>query len=273
MSSLREECGITGVIGIKEASRLIHLGLYALQHRGQESCGIISLENSSYYEHRAHGLVADAFSKTTLENLHGDTGVGHVRYATHGKLHSRNIQPFVLESQFVGPTAIAHNGNLTNAQLIKTELEKTGSVFTTTSDSEVFTHLIARSQQPTLIQRLQTSLPQTLGAYSLVIANPSGLYGVRDPFGFRPLVIGQLNDGWILASETCALDLIGASVYREVEPGEMVIIDQDGVQSLCPFPRRPRRAALAQRSRARPLLETAFCRRGETRRHGSGDFQ
>ena len=229
-----EACGVMGVFGHPEASNMVYLGLYALQHRGQESCGITSSDSESLHAIKRMGLVADAFGAEELAKLPGSLAVGHVRYSTAGGTSLRNAQPITVEYAR-GGMAVAHNGNLTNAEILRSELEAYGSIFSTTADSEVIVHLIARSSGRRFAETVVDSLKRVQGAYSLVLMNEKQLIGVRDPAGFRPLVIGKLGDAYVLASESCALDLLDADFVREVEPGEMVVIDQFGLQSLKPF--------------------------------------
>ena len=235
----KEECGIMGVIGDIEASNLIYLGLYALQHRGQEACGIVTLKDKETTveprDFKALGTLADQVSATELKKLSGDIGIGHVRYSTQGGRLIQNIQPFIFRTPHHGPVAIAHNGNLTNGELLRKELEESGSIFTTTTDSEVFIHLLAKSREKRLRYRISEVMNKVRGAYSLVLVAKDRLYGIRDPFGFRPLVLGKKNHTWILASETCALDLIGAEYLRDVAPGEVVRLSRDGIQSFFPI--------------------------------------
>ncbi|MCK6505494.1 amidophosphoribosyltransferase [Myxococcota bacterium] len=238
-----EECGVFGILGDSEAANLAYLGLHALQHRGQEGAGIAATDGSTIRLVRGQGLVGDVFGGPEIAGLRGHAAIGHVRYSTTGEDSLRNVQPFVVRYQR-GQLAIAHNGNLTNASLLRDELERRGSIFGTSSDTEVILHLVAASQQTTFINRLVEALSQVEGAYSLVLLTEDTLVAVRDPHGFRPLVLGRRGEAWAVASETCALDLIGAQVVREIEPGEMVIVDRDGVQALRPFPRRPRRACI-----------------------------
>lgn len=229
-------CGLFGVFGVPEANYLIYLGLYALQHRGEESCGIVTSDGQELYIHKDMGLVADVFSAEALKSLKGDRGIGHVRYSTTGSSLAKNAQPLFVD--YLGSSlAVAHNGNLVNSQALKKELEKTGSIFQTTCDSEVIVHLMARSKSRNILDRLQSALKKIQGAYSLVFLTEDVLIGVRDPLGFRPLCLGKKQDSYCLASETCAFDLIEAKFVREIEPGEMVIISKGGVRSLRFAPR------------------------------------
>jgi len=237
----RDECGIVGVHGHAEASNIAYLGLYALQHRGQESAGICSTQGGEQFVHRAMGLVADVFSEKVLARLPGRHAIGHVRYSTTGGSLLRNAQPFCANTDG-GSVAIAHNGNLVNARTVRRELEGRGAIFSTTSDSEVIVHLLARSREATLEERLIDSLSRVKGAFSLVMLTHDSLVAARDPSGFRPLVLGRLDGAWIAASETCALDLVGASVERHLDPGEVVVIRRGRVRTLHPFPKPSREA-------------------------------
>ncbi len=229
-----EKCGIFGVFGHPEASNLTYLGLYSLQHRGQESAGVVSSDGSTLHSHRGMGLVSDVFTQETIEKLSGSRAIGHVRYSTAGGSHIRNAQPFVVEYSR-GSLAVAHNGNLTNAIRLRDELEAYGSIFQSTMDTEVIVHLVALSRERVLADRVVAALQQVRGAYSLVFLSEKELIAVRDPNGFRPLVLGRLDDAYVIASETCAFDLIGAKYMREIEPGEVIAIDDKGLQSIKPF--------------------------------------
>ncbi len=240
---LHEYCGIFGILGHPEAANLTYLGLYALQHRGQEAAGIVSSDGKMLRNHRAMGLVADIFSEDALKGLPGTAAIGHVRYSTTGSSVLRNSQPIVAEfargsngkpSEY-GAIAIAHNGNLTNAGPLREELEAAGAIFQSTVDSEVILHLIARSRAPNLEGKIVEALKRVEGAYSLLFLTEHSLVAVRDPHGFRPLVLGDLEGKHVVASETCALDLIRAKTVREVEPGEMLVIDASGMRSERPF--------------------------------------
>lgn len=223
-------CGIVGIYNIPEASKLAYLGLYALQHRGQESAGIAVSDTTQIRQHRGMGLVSDIFSQDTLAKLHGNFAIGHTRYATSGETAICNAQPFVM-NYARGWLSIAHNGNLTNALHLRKELETGGSIFQSSMDSEVFMHLIAENAERPLRERILAACSRVEGAYSLLFMAEKELIAVRDPHGWRPLVIGKLHDGYIVASETCALDLLGAEFVREVEPGEMVVWNGKGMQS------------------------------------------
>jgi amidophosphoribosyltransferase len=238
---LREECGVFGIYGHVDAAAHTALGLHALQHRGQEAAGIVSYDGEHFHTHRAAGHVGDNFSsQAVIGRLKGDSAVGHVRYSTTGDTLMRNIQPLFADFAF-GGVAIGHNGNLTNAMSLRAELVKRGHLFQSTTDTEVIVHLIATSTAARLVDRIIDALSQVEGAYSLVLLSRKKVIGVRDPLGVRPLVIGRLDKADIIASETCALDIIGADYVRDVEPGEMVILDQDGITSLRPFARRNKR--------------------------------
>ena len=243
---LREECGIFGVIGVADAANFVALGLHALQHRGQEAGGIVTYEpTQGFNSARRFGLVRDNFTKQdVIDSLPGSLGIGHVRYSTagsKGNTQIRDVQPFFGEFS-MGGAAIAHNGNITNADALRRELIERGSIFQSSSDSECIIHLMARSLQKTVPERMKDALRRVEGAFSVVAMTRTKLIGVRDPLGVRPLVLGRIgNEGWALSSETCALDIIGADFVREVEPGEMVVIENDAVTSHRPFePRKPR---------------------------------
>lgn len=230
----REECGIFGIYDHPDAAKLTYFGLYALQHRGQESAGIVTSDGKCVREHKGMGLVHDVFDEPMLAKLPGNLAVGHVRYSTTGSSLLQNAQPFVVCHK--GKTmALAHNGNLINARSIRGTLENDGSIFQSTMDSEVVLHLIAKSAHKGLEQAVIDALGVLKGAYSLLLLTEDKLIGARDPNGFRPLCLGKLNDAYVLASETCALDLIEAQHVREIEPGEIVIIDENGLQSIKPF--------------------------------------
>src|SRR5436190_20713869 len=234
-----EECGVVGVYGHDEASTLVYLSLYALQHRGQESAGIVASNGDALIAHRGMGLVADIFQHDILSRLEGRLAIGHNRYSTAGSTVLKNCQPFVVEWA-QGALAIAHNGNLVNAEELREKLERRGSIFQSTSDTEVIIHLIAASTGATLLERIVNALSQVRGAYSLAFMTEDKLIAARDPHGFRPLVLGRVGDGWVVASETCAFDLIGARYEREIEPGEILMIDGRGVNSIKPFAPAPR---------------------------------
>jgi amidophosphoribosyltransferase len=238
---LHEECGVFGVFGHEDAAALTALGLHALQHRGQEAAGIVTFDGSQFVSERHVGLVGDIFGKHGhTAKLRGENAIGHVRYSTTGGSIVRNVQPMFAELSG-GGLAIAHNGNLTNARALRHDLVREGAIFQSTSDTEAIIHLAARSHYEFVVEKLIDALKRVEGAYSLVALTSKKLIGVRDPYGVRPLVLGRLDDAWILSSETCALDIIGADFERDVEPGEMVVITKDGVESLRPFPAKPRR--------------------------------
>jgi len=228
-------CGIFGVIGHKDAARLTYLGLYALQHRGEESAGIIAYNRGKINYNKGMGLVSDVFDERILESLKGDIAVGHVRYSTTGSSTVKNIQPFFVDHR-KGYIAIAHNGNLTNTVSLRDEMERRGSIFQTTMDSEVIAHLIVKSEGKDKKESVAWALSQLEGAYSLVLLVNDLLVGARDPYGFRPLCLGKLDGAYVLASETCALDLIQAQYVRDVEPGEIVFISKNNLESVKPFP-------------------------------------
>ena len=237
LDRFREECGVMGIAGHPEAANLTYLGLYALQHRGQESAGIVTRDGGESHIYKGMGLVADIFSHEVLATLPGRIAIGHVRYSTAGASNLRNAQPFLATT---GNTqvAIAHNGNLTNARAIRSELEGHGSIFQSTMDSEVFVHLFARARG-TLEERLGDMCSRVRGAWSAVFLIDDVLVAARDPYGFRPLSLGRLGQAWVVASETCAFDLIGAVYEREVEPGEIIIIRRGRLRSVQPLPRAP----------------------------------
>jgi amidophosphoribosyltransferase len=235
-----DECGVFGVWGAEEASNLTYLGLHALQHRGQESAGIVSSDGTTLFAHRGLGLVQDVFPAETIARLVGDRAIGHVRYSTTGETNLKNAQPIAVDYAH-GPIALGHNGNLTNANERRAELEAAGSIFATTSDTEVLVHLIARSKAESTVDRIADALSQVTGAYSMVFLTDQELVAVRDPHGIRPLCLGQLKDGFLVASEPPAFALMGGSFLREVEPGEMVVLNQFGLRSVRPFePAEPR---------------------------------
>jgi len=237
----REECGVFGIFGHPEASLLTTLGLHALQHRGQEACGIVSCDSKRFYTEKHMGLVGENFVGEDLpKRLPGYAAIGHNRYSTQGKSGIRNIQPLFADLA-TGGCAIAHNGNLTNARKLRQDLVQEGAIFQTTMDTEVALQLIARSPQLPLANKLIEAMRQIEGGYALVVLTDDKLIGARDPIGLRPLVLGKLGNSYVLASETCAFDTIGAEFVREVENGEIVVITGDGVESITPFPPRPAR--------------------------------
>ena len=243
---LRLECGVCGVWGADrgEASSVVALGLHALQHRGQEACGIASVHDQRFHTERHMGLVGEAFGGANLaERLPGSAAVGHTRYSTAGGSFLRNIQPMFADLD-QGGIAIAHNGNLTNFHFLHRQLVGEGAIFQSTSDSEVILHLIARSRKAKIVDRFIDAVSRIEGGYALVCLTRTKMIGARDPLGIRPLVLGKIGDGWVLASETCALDAIGAEFVRDVENGEVIVIDHEGLRSLKPFPARPARPCL-----------------------------
>jgi len=243
IDSFHDECGVFGVYGHPEAANLVYLGLYGLQHRGQESAGIVSSNGKALIAHRGMGLVADIFNSEVIGQLEGTAAIGHNRYSTTGSTSIKNCQPLVVEYAH-GGLALAHNGNLVNFQELRERLEASGSIFQSSSDSELIIHLIAGAHAADLPGRVIEALAQVRGAYSLVVLTERGMIAARDPVGFRPLVIGRLNDATIIASETCALDLVRAEYVREVEPGELIVIDDEGMRSQHLFPATPLRRCI-----------------------------
>jgi amidophosphoribosyltransferase len=238
MDKFKEECGVFGIYGHTEAANLTYLGLYALQHRGQESVGVATSDGARLQSHKAMGYVADAFDEETFARLAGTSAIGHVRYSTAGESGLKNAQPILIDCAH-GEIAICHNGNLVNAQELRDMLVGQGSIFQTTSDTEVLLHLYARSRAASREAALVESVSQVQGAFSLVVLTKDQLIAVRDPHGFRPLTLGRLGDSYIVCSETCALDLIDAEWVRDVEPGEMLIVGPEGLRSVRPFPPAP----------------------------------
>ena len=232
----RDECGVFGVYGHPDAAALTALGLHALQHRGQEAAGIVAYDGEHFHSERRMGLVGDHFSSEKIINrLRGEAAIGHVRYSTTGETILRNVQPLFADL-WGGGFGIAHNGNLTNAISLRNDLVRAGAIFQSTSDTETILQLVARSQKARTMDRFVDALRQIEGAYALVAITNKKLIGARDPLGIRPLILGRLGDGWILCSETVALDIIGAEFVREIEPGEVVVCTQDGIESIHPFP-------------------------------------
>ena len=237
MDRLKEECGVFGIFDNKDAAALTSLGLHALQHRGQEGCGIVTFDGTNFYAERRLGLVGDNFTKgNILGKLPGNYAIGHNRYSTAGNNLIKNVQPFFADLH-TGGISIAHNGNLSNARHIRRELVKNGSIFQTTSDTETIVQLIAKSKRTKTIDKIIDSLFKIQGGYALTVLTENKLIGIRDPFGIRPLVIGKLNKSYVLASETCALDIIGAKFIRGVENGEIVVITENGLECIKPFPK------------------------------------
>ncbi|MEC8678155.1 MAG: amidophosphoribosyltransferase [Candidatus Margulisiibacteriota bacterium] len=231
MHDIKHKCGVFGVFGIDEAAVLTTLGLHALQHRGQEGAGIVSYDGDRFHSVKKEGLVGDNFNNAeTLQKLPGRQAVGHVRYSTTGESSIENIQP-LFANLAAGGFACAHNGNLTNTISLRTELVETGSIFQTTSDTEVVLQLVARSHERKIVKKLQDTLTKIKGAYSFIVMTNKKMIGIRDPFGIRPLVLGKKDDGYVFASETCALDIIGATYVRDVKNGEMVVVSERGVES------------------------------------------
>src|SRR5258705_7433406 len=230
----RDECGVFGIYGHPDAARLTYLGLYALQHRGQESCGITASNGSELRLERAMGHVAEAFDQSTLDRLPGASAIGHVCYSTAGEVSIREAQPFLVTCQH-GQIAICHNGNLPFANEERKRLEREGAIFSSTSDTEVVLHGVARSRTASVLEAIPEVLRHTEGAFSMLFLTPTELIAIRDPRGFRPLALGRLEDTWVIASETCAFDLIDAKYVRDIEPGEMVVINEDGLRSSRPL--------------------------------------
>ncbi len=237
LDKFREECGVFGVFGHTEASTLTQLGLFALQHRGQEACGIVSSDGDNLHQIRRLGLVADNFDKETLSRLPGESAIGHTRYSTAGESSVREAQPFSVTCQH-GQISICHNGNLPNAKRRRIELEKQGAIFSSTSDTETILHSIARAEAENVVDAIANVLKETEGAFSLLFLTPDAMIAVRDPRGFRPLVLGKSGSMWAVGSESCAFDLIDAEYVREIEAGEMLVISKDGLRSIFPFEKK-----------------------------------
>ncbi len=238
LDKFHEECGIFGIFGHPEASTLTQLGLFALQHRGQEACGIVSTDAGQLHQYREVGLVADVLNEDALRKLPGTSAIGHTRYSTAGKNTIEEVQPFSVTCQH-GRIALCHNGNLPFAEARRVELEREGAIFSSTSDTETILHGVARTPAKNAVEALERVLRETEGAFSLLFLTPDSLVAVRDPRGFRPLVLGKFQDAYCVASETCAFDLIDAEYIREIEPGEMLIIDRNGLTSKKPFEVKP----------------------------------
>ena len=240
-TKIKEECGVFGISNNNDAAALTALGLHALQHRGQEGCGIVSFDGKKYHSEKRFGLVGDNFNKEkVLKKLSGNYALGHNRYSTTGGTTLRNIQPFYADTN-AGGISISHNGNLTNAITLRSKLVKDGAIFYTTSDTETIVQLIAKSKRQKTIDKIIDALFQIQGGYALVMLTQKTLIGVRDPFGIRPLVIGKIKNSYVLASETCALDIIGAKYIRDVENGEIVLIEDDKLENIKPFPKKKQR--------------------------------
>jgi amidophosphoribosyltransferase len=231
LPDIHEECGIFGIFGHSEAANLTYLGLYALQHRGQEGSGICSSDGKKLYLEKSLGLVAEIFNEKVLKNLPGHIAIGHNRYSTTGASTIENVQP-LMATYSLGSIAIAHNGNLVDIENLKNKLEKDGAIFQSTSDSEIILHLIARAKSGEPTERIASAVRQISGAFSLLLMTEKELIAIRDPYGIRPLCLGQIKDAYVVASETCAFDLIGATYLRDIEPGEMLIIDENGLNSI-----------------------------------------
>ena len=239
-----EECGVFGIYGHDDAAAMTALGLHALQHRGQEACGIVTYDGESFYSRKALGLVDDTFSQSdVIESLKGYAAIGHNRYATTGDGAIRNVQPMYGDIA-IGGFSVAHNGNLTNAHMLRRELVESGAIFQSTSDTEVIVHLVARSHKPDVVERVTDALARIEGGYALVASAQDKLIGVRDVYGIRPLCLGKLGDTFVLASESCAFDIIGADFVRDIEAGEMVVITKDGLTSNFPFTRQKSRSCV-----------------------------
>jgi len=238
MREIREECGVFGVYNYQDASALTALGLHALQHRGQEGCGIVSFDGKNFHSEKRNGLVGDNFTnKEILKKLPGNFALGHNRYSTTGEVSLRNIQPFFADL-YGGGISIAHNGNLTNAIKLREKLVKDGAIFRTTTDTETIVQLIAKSNREKIVDKIIDAIFQIQGGFALVIMTNKKLIGVRDPLGIRPLVLGKIKNSYVLASETCALDIIGAKFIREIENGEIIVIEKESLKSLKPFPQK-----------------------------------
>jgi amidophosphoribosyltransferase len=231
---LREECGVFGIFGHADAARLTYLGLYALQHRGQESCGIVTSNGKQLISERAMGHVRESFDEDRLDRLAGQSAIGHVRYSTTGEVSIRECQPFLVTCQH-GQIAVCHNGNLPFAREERKKLEKEGAIFSSTSDTEVVLHEVARSRSASVAEAIPEVLRETEGAFSMLFLTPKEMIAIRDPRGFRPLALGRLEDAWVIASETCAFDLIDAKYVRDVEPGEMIVVNEEGLRSSHPL--------------------------------------
>jgi amidophosphoribosyltransferase len=258
LDKFHDQCAVFGIYGHKEAANIVYLGLYALQHRGQEGSGIVSSDGETFHVEKGLGLVADIYTKSAIRRLHGHMAIGHNRYSTAGGGGLKNVQPLTVNFAF-GNLALAHNGNLINAQMLRSELEAYGAIFQSTTDSEVIIHLIAHSRANTLLARIVDALSQVRGAFSVVILTDESVIAARDPYGLRPLCLGQVRGSWVVASETCAFDLIGGDYVRDIEPGELVVLDHRGVTSLKPF---------AQTRQAMCVFEYVYFSRPDSRIFG-----
>ena len=265
MDRFREECGVVGVWQHPEAANLAYLGLHALQHRGQEGAGIVSTDGRAMYAHRGQGLVADVFGRRErIHQLAGDRAIGHVRYSTAGASDLSCVQPLLVQRKGEG-LAVAHNGNFVNAETLRSQLENDGAIFQSSTDTEILVHLMARSRQSSLVNCAVDALTRILGAWTLLILTPHEMIAARDPLGFRPLVLGKHPDGaWIVASETCALDLVDGEYVRDIEPGEVVVFDRSGIASFKPFPP-------AERNRC--IFEYLYFARPDTSLWGQGVYE
>ncbi len=228
-SSLNEECGVFGIFNVKNASSLVYYGLHALQHRGQEGCGIVSFDQTKINHYKGLGLVQDIFTESTLQGLEGNSAIGHVRYSTAGSNSIENVQPLIFHS-YDSSFAMCHNGNIVNTEQLKKELLNHGSLFNSTSDSEIIAHLI-KQQNGKSIDKIKTALNKIYGAFALIFIDQDNIYAMRDRWGFRPLSIAKLDDGYVISSETCAFDIVGAKFIRDIEPGEIVVINKEGITS------------------------------------------
>src|SRR5688500_18950902 len=259
LDKFKEECGVFGIFGHPEASTLTQLGLFALQHRGQEACGIVSSDGRDLHQFRSQGLVADVLGEEILRKLVGSAAIGHTRYSTTGRNTIKEVQPFSATCQH-GDIAVCHNGNLPFAEARRRELELEGAIFSSTSDTETILHGIARTRADNAIDAIEKVLKETEGAYSLLFLTPKALVVVRDPRGFRPLVLGKQGEAWCVASETCAFDLIDAEYVREVEPGEMLVINERGLESRFPFVKKQHVVCTLYHIYLSRPASTTFCR-------------
>ncbi len=270
LDKFKDECGVFGIFGHAEAATLTQLGLFALQHRGQEACGIVSSDGETLHQFRSIGLVADVLSEDVLRKLTGAAAIGHTRYATAGGNTIREVQPFSVACQH-GQIAVCHNGNLPFAPQKRAELERAGAIFSSTSDTETILHSIARCDAPDIIEAIERVLKETEGAFSLLFLTPKSLIAVRDPRGFRPLNLGKLNGAWCVASETCAFDLIDAEYVREIKAGEMLVINENGLHSSCPFEEKPKSVCAFEHVYFSRPDSTIFGRSVSDSRHKMGE--